>query len=79
MSHVVYVIVDHDGGFAYRAGGTISETYASRALAHKAAEAAAAEQRRPGETSAIEYETPDGRWHEERAPGDDRPQTQVQD
>jgi hypothetical protein len=79
LSHVVYMIVEHDGGFAYRVGATISETYASRALAHKAAESAAAEQRAPGETSSIEYETSDGKWHEERSPGDDRPQTDVKD
>ena len=79
MSHVVYVIVEHDGGWAYRVGATISETFPSRALAHKAAEAAAAEQRAPGETSSIEYETPDGKWREERSPGGDRPQTDVKD
>jgi hypothetical protein len=79
VSHVVYVIVEHDGGFAYRVGGTISETYPSRALAHRAAEAAAAEQRTPGETASIEYETPEGKWREERSRGDDRPQTDVKD
>ena len=79
MTHVVYVIVEHDGGWAYRVGDTISETYPSRTLAHKAAEAAAAEQRVPGETSSIEYETPDGQWREERARGGDRPQTDVKD
>jgi len=73
------MIVEHDGGFAYRVGGTISETFASRALAHKAAEAAAAEQRAPGQTSSIEYETSDGKWHEERSPGGERPQTEVKD
>ena len=79
MSHVIYTVVEHDGGWAYKVGGTISETFASRKLAHKAAEAAAAEQRAPGETSAIEYETPDGKWHEENSPGGDRPQTDVMD
>ena len=79
MSHVVYMIVEHDGGFAYRVGGTISETFASRALAHKAAEAASVEQRAPGQTSSIEYETADGKWHEERSPGGERPQTEVKD
>ena len=79
MSHVTYRIVEHDGGWAYRVGDTISETFPSRLLAHKAAEAAAAEQRVPGETSSIEYETPDGKWREERSPGGDRPQTEVKD
>ncbi len=79
MSHVVYNVVQHDGGWAYRVGGTLSETYPSRQLAHKAAERAAQEQRAPGETTAIEYETPDGKWHEESAKGGDRPQTDVKD
>jgi hypothetical protein len=79
LSHVVYVIVEHDGGWAYRVGATVSETYPSRALAHKAAAAAAAEQRAPGETASIEYETPDGQWHEERSRGRDRAQTEVKD
>ena len=79
MSHVTYVIIAHDGGFAYRVGGTISETFATRALAHQAAAAAAGEQRAPGETTSIEYETPDGEWREETARGGDRPETDVQD
>lgn len=32
-----------------------------------------------GETLDIEYETPDGKWHEEVASGQDRPATEVQD
>lgn len=79
MSHVTYVIIEHDGGWAYKVGDTISETYASRALAHKAAAAAAAEQTAPGETTAIEYETAKGEWREESAPGNDRPETDVKD
>jgi hypothetical protein len=79
MSHVVYEVIQHDGGWAYRVGGTISETYPSRDLAHKAAAAAAGEQRTPGETTSIEYETPDGKWREERAGGGDRPETDVKD
>jgi len=60
MSHVQYVVFQHDGGLAYRAGDTVSETFPSRERAPKAAEAAAREQRTPGETAAIPYETPDG-------------------
>ena len=33
----------------------------------------------PGETTSIEYETPDSQWREERARGDDRPETDVKD
>ena len=77
MSHVVYEIVEHDGGWAYRAGGTLSETFASHDLARKAAKAVAREQRTPGETTPIQYETRGGQWREEASPGADRPQTDV--
>ena len=40
---------------------------------------AAAEQRVPGRTEAIEYETADGKWHTETAAGSDRPETDVED
>jgi hypothetical protein len=43
------------------------------------AKVAAGEQRAPGETVGIEYETKDGVWHEELDPGSDRPQTSVED
>lgn len=79
MSHVIYTVFQHDGGWAYRVGDTISETYPKRELAHKAAEAAAREQRAPGETAAIQYETPEGSWKEESSRGSDRPQTEVKD
>ena len=77
MSLVVYVIVVLDGGWAYRAGATISETYRTHDLARKAAEAAAREQRAPGETTPIQYETGRGDWREEASAGADRPQTDV--
>ena len=79
MAHVTYRIVAHDGGFAYRVGDTISETYPTRERAHKAAESAASEQRAPGNTTAIQFETPDGSWVEENSRGSDRPQTDVKD
>ena len=79
MAHVTYRIIAHDGGWAYRVGDTISETYPSHDLAHKAAAAAAHEQRAPGDTTAIEYETADGEWRQENARGGDRPDTEVKD
>ena len=79
MSEVTYEIVEHDGGWAYKAEGVFSETFPTHAAALKAAQAAAAEQRVPGRTEAIEYETPDGKWHTETAPGGDRPETDVED
>jgi hypothetical protein len=48
-------------------------------VALAAAKRAAAEQRVPGRTEAIEYETADGKWHTETAEGSDRPDTDVQD
>jgi hypothetical protein len=54
-----------------------SEPYPSHDLARKAAERAAREQAVPGETRGIVYQDKDGRWHEEVASGDDRPETEV--
>ena len=79
MSHVTYQIVEHDGGWAYKVDGVFSETFPSHAAALTAAKAAAAEQRMPGQTEAIEWEVADGRWHSETASGRDRPDTDVKD
>jgi hypothetical protein len=79
MAHVTYKIVEHDGGWAYSVDGAFSETFASHAEALAAAKRVAAEQRVPGSTEAIEYETPDGKWHTETAAGGDRPETDVED
>ena len=58
MSHVVYEVIQHDGGWADPVGGTVSETYPNCDLAHKAAASAAGEQRAPGETTSIETRRP---------------------
>ena len=79
MVHVTYRIVEHDGGWAYTVDGAFSESFPSHAEALAAAKRAAEEQRAPGRTEAIEYETPDGKWHSETAAGDDRPETEVED
>ena len=79
MSHITYRIVEHDGGWAYKLGDVFSETFQTHALALEAAKKAAAEQRVPGNTEAIEYEDRDGKWHEELSRGDDRPETDVID
>jgi hypothetical protein len=78
MTHVTYKIVEHDGGWAYTVNGVFSEPFPNRAAALAAARRAAAEQRVPGRTEMIEYETPDGRWHSETAAGNDRPETEVE-
>jgi hypothetical protein len=78
MSKITYQIVEHDGGWAYRVDGVFSETFPSHDLARKAAERAAKEQVVGGETRGISYEDKDGRWHDEVAAGDDRPETDVE-
>src|ERR1700758_2008459 len=79
MSHVTYKIVQHDSGGPYTYDGVFSESFPSHAKALAAARRAAAEQRVPGRTEAIEYETADGKWHTETVSGNDRPDTDVQD
>ena len=79
MTGVTYVIVEHDGGWAYKVGAVFSEPYATHALATAAAKRAAAEQRVPGRTEVIAYEDEKGQWHEETASGSDRPNTHIID
>ena len=79
MTELVYHLVQHDGGWAYQVDGSYSETFPTREAAHKAAMRAAGEQRVSGETTGIEYEDGAGRWRSEVDPGDDRPQTKVDD
>jgi hypothetical protein len=78
MTKVIYEIVEHDGGWAYRVDGAYSETFRTHDAARRAAERAAREQTQPDETTDISYETPDGRWHDEASDGDDRPETEVE-
>ena len=78
MTRVTYKIVEHDGGWAYTVNGVFSEPFPNRAAALAAARRAANEQRVPGRTEVIEYETADGRWHSETAAGNDRPETEVE-
>lgn len=79
MTKVIYEVVEHDGGWAYKFNKVFSETYPTHAAAHAAAEKAAAEQRVPGKTEAIQFEDSKGEWHEETASGSDRPMTEVVD
>lgn len=78
MSTAHYKIVPHDGGFAYTLNGSFSEAFRTHAAALQAARHAAHEQRVPGETSLIQYQTEDGTWHTEEALGIDRPATDVE-
>jgi hypothetical protein len=77
MSKIVYEIVEHDGGWAYKADGVFSETFPSHHAARRAAERVAQEQSVAGNTTGISYEDKDGRWHNEVSRGDDRPETDV--
>ena len=79
MPQVIYQIVEHDGGWAYKVGDVFSESFATAKLARAAATRAAREQRTPGESAAIEYEDSAGEWHDEFAKGGDRPDTEVKD
>jgi Uncharacterized protein conserved in bacteria (DUF2188) len=78
MTKIIYEIVKHDGGWAYKAGETFSETFPSHDAARQAAELAAREQQVPGEATSISYEDSKGRWHNEKSAADDRPETDVE-
>jgi hypothetical protein len=77
MSKIIYQIVQHDGGWAYKVDETFSEAFPSHYAARNAAELAAKEQVERGATVRISYEDKQGHWHKELSPGDDRPQTEV--
>ncbi len=77
MTDVTYEIVQHNGGWAYKLGDVFSETFETYDEARFAAERAAKEQERPGETGTIEYQDEKGRWHEELEEGSNRPHTHV--
>jgi hypothetical protein len=79
MVEVTYEIVEHDGGWAYRVAGAYSETFPTRELAKHAAEDAAAKQQQAGQTDGIIFQDAEGAWHQELAPGSDRPATRVAD
>jgi Uncharacterized protein conserved in bacteria (DUF2188) len=78
MASVHYEIVEHDGGWAYKVGDVFSEPFPTHDEARLAAERAAAEQKVSGETEDIAYQDRAGRWREEIAPGNDRPDTDVE-
>ena len=79
MTDVVYEVVEHNGGWAYKVGDVFSETFDSHDDAAAAAKQAAREQEVPGETEEIEYQDESGKWRTETAAGGDRPHTEVED
>ena len=79
MVKLVYHVVQHDGGWAYKVGDAFSETSPSHDAAAAAARSAAAKQQQADETEVIEYQDSEGKWRVETARGDDRPETSVVD
>ena len=77
MAQVHYRIVAHDGGWAYKLDDVFSEPFPSKAAAFAAAKRVAAEQHVPGDTTRIEYQDENGRWHTELSEGTDRPDADV--
>ena len=77
MTDITYIIVEHDGGWAYKLGEVFSETFPTHDAALHAAQTAAGEHRITGEDTGITYEDAEGQWREELSPGDDRPTTHV--
>ena len=77
MTKIEYVVVEHDGGWAYKLGDVYSETFRTRAEALKTAKRVAGEQRVPGDDVGITYEDANGVWRTELADGHDRPETSV--
>jgi hypothetical protein len=48
MTKIIYEIVRHDGGWAFKLDGTLSNTYPNHDAAYNAAKRVALEQMRPG-------------------------------
>ncbi|SES06283.1 DUF2188 domain-containing protein [Rhizobium sp. NFR03] len=79
MVKVVYEIVEHDGGWAYKVGDVFSESFPTHDHALHAAKAAAAEQQVGGSDEEISFQDASGQWHDEHASGGDRPEAVVED
>jgi len=77
MTRIVYDIVEHDGGWAYKLDDVFSETFDTKEQATAAAEDVAARQQLSGDDEAIQYQDEHGAWREEHAPGTDRPGVEV--
>jgi hypothetical protein len=77
MADVTYVVVEHDGGWAYKLGDAYSESFATHDDALAAAKLAAARQQRESEPEEILYQDENGRWHREHVEGDQKPHPDV--
>ncbi|MGV8939461.1 MAG: DUF2188 domain-containing protein [Allorhizobium sp.] len=76
---VIYEIVPHDGGWAYRLGDVYSESFSTHAQAREAAHIVIREQQVGGEAAAISYQDENGKWHQEYSDGGDRPEAEIVD
>jgi hypothetical protein len=79
MAQIVYEVVEHDGGWAYKVGDVFSERFDTHEDARKAADEAAARHELAGEDEVITYQDQEGRAKIEVAVGEDRPDTAVED
>ncbi|MBI1187669.1 MAG: DUF2188 domain-containing protein [Alphaproteobacteria bacterium] len=79
MTKITYHIIKHDGGWAFRLGDTISETFRSHDAALNAVRRVAREQQVGGEDAAIQWEDETGAWREEQVDGGDRPEVDIKD
>ena len=77
MARVTYVIVEHDGGWAYKVGDVLRpfqltmQRWLLPAPPQRNSSSRAKRRASPGRTGP-------GKWHEELAKGDDRPTTDVE-
>lgn len=76
MAEITHRIVEHDGGYAYKVGDVVSQTFPSHDEALQAAQAAAAEQQVPGSTEGLRYQDGAGGGNEEMS-RDDRPRAKI--
>lgn len=79
MTKIVYEIVEHDGGWAYKLDDVFSETYPTKEQATAAANDVAARQQLSGESEVVQYQDEKATWREEDVSGDDRPEVDVRD
>jgi len=79
MAEIVYEVVEHDGGWAYKMGDVFSERFDTHEQARKAADEAAARHQLSGKDEVITYQDQEGRARIEVVVGDDRPQAVVED
>ncbi|EHS48977.1 hypothetical protein PDO_0733 [Rhizobium sp. PDO1-076] len=79
MVKIVYEIVPHDGGWAYRLGTVYSESFATHDQALEAVRIVVAEQQVGDEPVTISFQDESGRWLEEYSDGGDRPEIEVVD